>query len=253
MGSAPRVSVVMPCAGAVEPRTVQSAMNLAVFAATNGVKISRVGITERTLIHQARNWMSHEFLKAGDDWVFWLDSDMTWEPRTLNVLLKYASELDAKMLTGVYCQRMGEHKPIIAMRSLVPVDGSAVKNVEDEYSAIFIAPERWDTKPFQVDAAGFGCMLIHRSVYESMEYPFFKFLFHDDPKGKSDSYISEDFYFCRQARKRGTLIWAVPELKCGHIGQAPIITHEDFKPDLSKTFRVTAVESPEPVKEKATI
>lgn len=237
----PRISLVMPCAGDVPARTVQSIMNLMSYSAVSGYPIMRSGITERTLIHQARNWGSSEFLKSGDDWIFWVDSDMVLEPKTLVVLMRHAETLGARMLTGIYCQRMGEHKPIIAMRDLALAESGAVKRVEDEYSAIFVSPERWDMPPFEVDAAGFGCMLIHRDVYKDMEYPYFRFVFHEDQKGKSDSYISEDFYFCRQARKRGIKIYAVPELNCGHIGQAPVITRDDFKPDLSKTFRVNAV------------
>jgi len=225
--NAPKVAFVMPCAEGVNPKAVQSALAIVANSCENGIRIKQIGITERTLIHCARNWLSKEFLATDCEWVFWMDSDMVLEARTITVMLKHAQAMNAKFLTGIYYQRMGQHRPVLGVNSATSIDGQSMK-LDDEYSFVPVAVSENATVPFKVDMCGFGCVLLHRSVYDGMKYPYFRFLFMED---KPDSYISEDTYFCAKARGLGQEIWAIPELKCGHLGQPPIITAKDFVVD----------------------
>lgn len=230
------VAFLMPCGGPVEPRVVQSALNLVTTAGFHGYTVRQVGITDRTLIHTARNFLATGFLEHTDcEWAFWMDSDMILEARTIPVMLNWAKHLDAKLLTGIYYQRMGDHKPILWKKSIRSHDGKIVHEVQDdEYSHFFIYPKEQKGPPYPVDVAGFGCVMAHHSVFDGMKYPYFKFLFlDDDPKNKVKE-ISEDFYFFVEAKKLGHQLYAVPELICGHLGQAPVITHKDMVIDMSK-------------------
>lgn len=233
--SSPKVAIVMPCAEAVSPRSVQSLALMIAQACKESVDVKLIGITERTLIHSARNWLSKEFLATDCDWVFWMDSDMILEPRTIPVMLRWADKLKATFLTGIYYQRMGKFLPTIGVNS-VTSDGKTAK-LPDDYSFHRVGVSEDAKIPFKVDVCGFGCVLMHRSVFDGMKYPFFRFIFNED-SSKPDSYISEDTYFCSVARKNGTELWAVPELTCGHIGQAPVITARDFQPDKSALLKI---------------
>lgn len=214
------VAILSPCANSVEPRAYQFGMVLASASSANGYPVRQVGVTERTLIHTARNVLANEFLSTDCEWAFWLDSDMILPPNTIPIMMRWAKELKAQFLTGVYYQRMGDHKPLVLLRN-----ENAVQYKEEAEHSMVIVPDGCK-QPFKVHCCGFGCVLMHRDVLLKMDQPFFKY---ECPTGKKE--LSEDFYFCINARKKGIDLWAIPELKCGHLGQAPIITKDDFKFD----------------------
>ena len=220
------VALLMPCAGAVDPKVVQTALVLTSFANANGTQVRQVGVTERTLIHTARNVLAKGFLETDCEWSFWMDSDMILEPRTIPVMVQWAKRLNAKFLTGIYYQRMGNHMPVIFVRD------EKVKKYEDEYAHSCVAPPKDSKKPFLVHRTGFGCVLLHRDVLAKLEEPYFKYPYVNEKKE-----LSEDFYFCIKAQKAGVDLWAIPELDCGHVGTAPIIRAKDFVPgpDMIKT------------------
>ena len=58
-----RIAFLMPCGAPVEPRTVQSALNVVNYARHKGCNITDVGITDRTLVHTARNFLAQGFLE----------------------------------------------------------------------------------------------------------------------------------------------------------------------------------------------
>lgn len=190
------------------------AMTLAACTATEH-KVEFVGVTERMLIHTARNVLADGFLKTDCPWAFWLDSDMVLPPSTINTMLRRAKELNAKFLTGVYYQRVGNHRPVIGIRD----DRAGFK---DDFSTVPVSPGIGAKTPFKVDVCGFGCVLTHRDVFAGMSSPYFM-------NGRTEQWVeySEDYYFCREARRLGVDIWAIPELDCGHIGEAPLIFRKD--------------------------
>lgn len=240
------IAFLMPCGGPVEPRAVQSLLNMVSKAAIDGYPCSFVGVTDRTLIHCARNYLTAGFLESTNcEWAFWADSDMIFEPRTITVMMKWATKLKAKMLTGVYYQRMGKYGPTIWKKKVIGEDGTVLKEGSDDYGHFPVYPGVSEPdgsvkvcpggSPFLVDVAGFGCVLIHRDVFSDLKRPYFKFNFYEDSKGNPKE-SSEDYHFFIEAKKAGHKLWAVPEIELGHIGQAPIITYRDCK--MSESARV---------------
>jgi hypothetical protein len=217
------VAFLMPCNGPVDSRVLQSMGTVAGFATGHGFHVTQIGITDRTLVHTARNTLAAGFLQTDCEWAFWMDSDMILEARTIPVMINWCKRLGGKLATGIYYQRMGEHKPLIFLKDPKTADGKSIHEMPDEYSHCAIIPKPDWKDPFEIDAAGFGCFLTHRSAFDGMEMPYFKNHFF-----KNNKEVSEDFYFCIKARRLGIAIHAIPELKCGHIAQAPIIYAEDF-------------------------
>ena len=81
---------------------------------------------------------------------------------------------------------------------------------------------------------GFGCVLVHRSVFEMMDRPWFQFI-----KGT----CSEDFYFFVNAHDLGFKLWIDPTIDLGHIGDAPVITKAGLSSERPKraTMHVEAI------------
>lgn len=219
------VAILSPCANSIEPRAYQVAMVLASASTGAGYPIRQVGVTERTLVHTARNVLANAFLNTDCEWAFWLDSDMVLPANTIPIMIGWAKRLKAEFLTGIYYQRVGDHNPLILIRD------EKIRKYEDEYSHSNINPPEGLKTPFKVHCCGFGCVLMHRNVLGKVKIPYFKYDFINDEKD-----LSEDFYFCIQARKAGIDLWAIPELNCLHIGQAPLIGRKDFHAD-GKTLK----------------
>lgn len=66
---------------------------------------------------------------------------------------------------------------------------------------------------YEVKNVGFGCIAIHRSVFENMNKPYFDFYFRDPD---CTTVKGEDIYFCDKAREIGFKIMLEPKLKCNH-------------------------------------
>jgi len=78
---------------------------------------------------------------------------------------------------------------------------------------ILVPPE--ERRPVRVDAAGTGCIAIHRKVFEHPEvgnYNPFQTLY-DERGGET---VGEDLNFCRKATDAGFEIWADPRFVCHH-------------------------------------
>lgn len=219
------VSIAIPIAQVVEPKTLRSMMCLVNYSSRNGVDIRDIGVTERMLIDDARNSLTEGFLKGSTEWMFWMDSDMTFPEDTLVKLFKVAEEKKAKMVTGIYYQRKGMNYPVLWSRGEELIESGTKTGLNNpraatnKYVGTFIFPHKDKQEPFTAHAAGFGCVLVHRSVFEIMPRPWFKFL-----KGE----CSEDFYFFVNAHELGFELWVEPTIDLGHIADAPVITKKDF-------------------------
>ena len=219
-----RVSIAIPVAESVHPLTLRSMLAMVNYSANKGIKIDEIAVTQRMLIDDARNAFAEGFLKSSTEWLFCMDSDMTFPADTLVKLFDVAEKKNTKMVTGIYYQRKGMNYPVIWSRGEDLDDGtktglSSPKAKTNKYVGTFVIPHPDKKEPFKVHAAGFGCVLIHRSVFEIMPRPWFQFI-----KGQ----CSEDFYFFVNAQELGFELWAEPTIDLGHIGDAPIITKADF-------------------------
>lgn len=218
------VALLCPIAETVSPSTFQSVIAMVNYASAKGIKINHIGITERTLIETARNVLAKQFLKTDNEWAMWIDADMTFPKETLVQLLETAKKKKAKMVSGIYYQRGGRHFPVAWVRDPKLEDGKKVVHEDEDrfnqnkYIGRFALPGKDAKEPFKLDTAGFGCVLVHREVFETADYPYFLFL---------PNKCSEDFYFFVNARENGYQLWADPRLDLYHIGDPPLIGKED--------------------------
>ena len=73
-------------------------------------------------------------------------------------------------------------------------------------------------KPFTVDYAGFGWLLIKHGVFENekMKYPWFAPQMQVFESGEVQDMCGEDVSFCLDAEKAGFEIWIDPKCRVGH-------------------------------------
>ena len=227
-----QIAVAIPVAESVQPVVMQTILTAVAYAAQHGVEVTDIGVTQREMIDRARNGLTEAFLGTSTEWLMWFDSDMTFPKETITQLFKVAEEKNAKMVSGIYYQRKGQNLPVLWSRGSETesgmISGEGNKKCEtNKYVGSFMFPHPDKKEPFKAHAAGFGCVLVHRSVFEVMPRPWFRFV---------EGQCSEDFYFFVEAKEKGFELWIEPTLKLGHIGDAPIVTRDDFhkKLDVNK-------------------
>ena len=71
--------------------------------------------------------------------------------------------------------------------------------------------------PFDVKGGGLGISLVNVNVFRKMPYSYFKYVIYDN-----DTVLSEDLYFCSEARKYGMNIKYNPKVKGNHIYEVSV-------------------------------
>jgi glycosyltransferase involved in cell wall biosynthesis len=150
-------------------------------------------------VDQVRNLIANWTMNNGYDYLFAVDSDISFAPDTLAKLLKH----DKDIVSGIYIQRIPGRHTIEIMRKN---EHGGVTHVD------------WNTIKGQglvpIDGCGFGCVLVKTAVFRAIPYPHF--LYHSAIDHANT--LSEDVHFCNQARDRGFTLWADTSIMCDHTG-----------------------------------
>lgn len=152
-------------------------------------------------------WSRTEITKGALKWgathLLWLDSDMTVPHWTFHHLFKQ----DKPIIGANYARRRPPHAPV-TFKSIVEGGG------EDSHSLCYTEAD--STGLEQVDAIGFGCVLIQAQVFDAIKTAPFRVL--DDEN--SSQRVGEDVYFCRLAKQAGIPIYIDHDLSkhVGHVG-----------------------------------
>lgn len=215
--------ILVPYAEAVDPACERGLAELE----RRGLEVRRRG--GRGPIDEIRNRMATEALADGFDELFWIDSDIRFQPDDVEKLRLH----DVPVSAGVYSRRGGGF-------------------------ACHFLPHR---KAFTLGAEGslqevmyLGLGFLHsrRAVYETLirqghtpevrdgaghlTYPFF--LPTVVPDGRGHWYLGEDFAFCDRVRAAGFPIRVDPSIRLGHWGSKAVpVGHE--APD-SSSFELSA-------------
>lgn len=158
-----------------------------------------------SLVYDARNNLSKQALKKGADYVFWLDSDMVFEPTVLKDMLKTMKDYNFDILSGVYYRRKSPYTPVLFDKLEIFESGGANTT---EFKQI-------PKEIFEVGGCGFGCVLMNAQVLLDVVARY------REPFSCIGG-IGEDLSFCWRARKCGHKIFADPSINLGHVGQTII-------------------------------
>ena len=166
-------------------------------------------------IVMGRNTVVEQFLGTEAEWLFMVDSDMTFEPDSL-VRLLAAADPKLRPVVGGLCfgMRNGEVFPTIFAER----DG--------EMYVVKTWPENTVTK---VSATGAAFLLVHRSVFVKMAERFAKPCpWFADEVLPSGELRGEDVTFCVRAESLGFPIFVHTGVKVGHVKQHTI-TEDTFR------------------------
>lgn len=150
------------------------------------------------------------------DWLLQLDVDHQISPDLLVRLLHRMEEYSAEVVVGFYQERNPPHVPVL------------YKHVKDFYGAI----GEWESnEPFYVDAAGAGCLLVKRGVFERIWNEL-----HEKPFSKIPG-LSEDLSFFQRVEKLGIKVLVDPRVQHPHLNVHPV-TLADFNRESIQLYHL---------------
>ena len=182
-------------------------------AEKKGIHIHAIYTSYDSLVQRARNDLVRLALDGGSDTLFFIDSDVEWEPEWFFRLLE-------------------RPEPIVG--------GALVKKFDKEGYTVKILNKTLkyseDKKLLEVDGVGTGFLKVDKFALEELwlasdlythdginQRMIFNLLIDDD-----GDLISEDYVMCKKWQNLGYKVWLDPTITCNHIGI------KKFKGDLNK-------------------
>ena len=150
-----------------------------------------------------RNSACDDALRAGFQWLMFLDDDVIAPPDTFARLAGHGADV----ISGLYYRRQ---EPICPVAMTIGKDGQTT------WVRAWSPPD----STIEVDLVGAGCLLIHRRVLEALGAPWFEWQIgkpRDAAQPKVGA-MSEDFAFCMRAKSAGFKIYLDTSIRCEHVG-----------------------------------
>jgi hypothetical protein len=186
-----RVLIGIPCGGTVKAQllstVVHSLCNMGVDVCLM-TRESALGFDNRWQI--ARTAVDNNFTHC-----WFMDNDVAFPGDSFERLLAH----DKDIVGAGYNYRGLPLKSVVKMQD-------AEGNI--------IIPESLPKELFKCYAIGNGCQLVKVSALKQIPQPWFAFEWREDGSLK----VSDDVWFCQQARKVGIETWCDPTIQVKHIG-----------------------------------
>ena len=217
--------------------------DLMILCTKYGIEAKLFFIFNESLVQRARNYLTDEFVRSRYDYMIFIDSDITFEPQDVLVLMHFAaSRDDMDVVCGPYPK-----KAISWEKIKVAVDkGYADKNPNklEEFVGDFVFNPADGVTQFRVDEpievkeSGTGFMLITREALQKYDRAFPTQSYKPDHVRTANfdgsreimayfdcvicpdtkRYLSEDYMFCQWMRKAGGKVWLLPWMRLKHAG-----------------------------------
>lgn len=179
-------------------------MTAALGASLDGVGDMKMFEVNGTYIDRSRTELVKQAVEWGATHVLFLDSDMHFPPDTAHRLLRHNKDIVAVN----YAKRRFPHLPVTFKHMPDPELGTD--------SAVFCYTDKDSTGLEEVDAVGFGAVLIRMNVFAKIPPTCFETGLVKD----TGIYMGEDTHFCHAAREAGFQVWIDHDLskEIGHSG-----------------------------------
>ena len=212
-------------------------LNMAGEFGKAGVQMCYSYMMNESLITRARNSMAYDFMQSDSTHLMFIDADISFNPADIVRMIK----ADKDIICGLYPKKEINWKTVqeavqkgVDYTELGNHTGSfvvnLVKGVSESTGSI--------NSPMEIDNGGTGFMLIKRNVFEVLQPTVPKYtndmirVEEKNPKKKiideffatsideesGNRLLSEDYHFCKIARKAGFKVYAAPWAQLTHSG-----------------------------------
>lgn len=188
--------------GMADGKFAEGLMGVTLAAPANGMKISHsVRVAGNQISRQRQRLLDHWYDTNLSDWILWVDSDIVLNLDALYLLWHAADAETAPIVSGVYF--ISKEPEGTTMRPFPCV----FRDRGDEgIEYLHPLPEM---ELVDCDLAGFGILMMHRSVVEKMreKLPDKNFFTEEFGEG-DDNFVGEDIVFFRKMKQAGVQLKA---------------------------------------------
>lgn len=211
-------------------------LNMASICSKNGIALYYAHMQNESLITRARNSLSYDFLQSEATHLMFIDADISFDSHDIVSMV----DADKDIICGIYPKKeinwVSVAKAVtedVAPKDLANYTGSFVVNLVGGATK----QEGKVNEPMQIENGGTGFMLIKREVFEALKdkVPTYTndmfFATETNPAKKvvheffdtsideeTNRLLSEDYHFCKLARKHGFKVYAAPWVSLVHSG-----------------------------------
>ena len=197
-----KILIAVPCMDMVSARFAQSLTTL------KKVGQCTVSFLMGSLVYDSRNKLAGYAMEMEADYILWLDSDMVFQPDTLERMIQTLDEhKEIDILSGLYFRRGQPFTPVLYKKLETDAEGNTVWEDYIDF------PEGL----FEVAGCGFGCVLMRTDC-----------LLDIAAKENGGMWFTplrdcgEDCAFCIRARENGYRIFCDSSIDLGHMAYTPV-------------------------------
>ncbi len=154
-----------------------------------------------------RNGLIDEAFKAGCEWIYFLDDDLTFHPNVLHRTLAHFDNPEIEAVVG------------LSFRRQPPFRALWFNEVEPSLERMMSTLPPPDGGLLPIKAATFGGLLVRMSAIARIPRPYVA-LGQFVPDQWDD-----DLYFCRKLNAAGVQIWGDPSIRYGHTTDMEVWPH----------------------------
>ena len=224
----------------------KSTADLAVFCATNGIRLKLHYIYNESLITRARNYCVDEFIRSDYTHLLFIDADIAFNPRDAIALLALQDHEDPEnpydILAAPYPKKSISWEKIkhAVDKGFADKDPQELANFVGDYvfNPVGGGKSIKIGEPQEVLETGTGFMMIRRRTFDNFAKAYPQQLYRPDHHRskhfngdrqimayfdtpicpETNRYLSEDYMFCQWSRKIGMKVWICPWIPLAHIG-----------------------------------
>lgn len=180
----------------------QFAQGILSILASSGVKIDTINRVYGNQIGRQRQIVFDQWSDTNkSDWLLWIDSDIVLTPDAFQKVWETADKLSKPVVTGIYFISKD------AESTLSKPYPAIFYNTSDDFKIDHIHPLP-ENKILKIDSAGFGFVLMHRSIIEPMKKNNPHYSMFAEKENLGEEYVSEDISFFRNLKKSNIPLYA---------------------------------------------
>lgn len=197
--------------GTVEGRFASGIINTMMEANRRGINVtSSIRVQGNQIARQRQSLIDHWYDKMNTDWLLWVDSDIVITTDAFQLLWDNSDKISKPIITGVYFVSSENEQSLMEPVPAIYLD------TEDKYRTRAIHPMP-QNQLIPVDVAGFGFVLMHRSVVPKVREIAGDFSVFGENQQAADKFISEDVSFFRKVKAAGIQAYAHTGAQVQHL------------------------------------